>query len=385
MSKELKDVNFTDLLPESLREDDTLKPAGRALDKEIQKVNSLLDTPLLYARLDDLPGPVVDHLAWQLQILYWDLDLTLEQKRELVRRAIALHKYAGTVWAVRQAMMAVGFGDAEIMEHAELIKAWQEAGGDFIDGDGVLDGSTTLSAEAGEFEFMTSSWAEFAIRAEVADIPLIPGEQHKLLHLVDMAKPARSHLVALKFYFIRDFDARIWAEPWSANITLHHQGCRQARVAGFEILGHGCEELGGSWEDSFLDGSSKLRGQTRIDGLTPLGEPLDQGHCWQMSARLTSSAKAHAGGKITTQDTLDPDVRALEDYLDGTGDLSVETLQGNTTLNGKSDLSVEPLVRYTWDMLDGSGHLGEHHGPEKIWTSGCMSFWQGNMHYKEAI
>jgi phage tail P2-like protein len=386
MAKALTDITFKDLLPESIKNDPTISAAAQALDGEIQAVNSDLEKPLLYARLDELPEPIVDHLAWQLHVDFWEPDLPIERKRDLVRQSIAWHKYKGTVWAVRQALIWSGFGDAEIKEHNQLIQEWNDAGGGFLDGVGILDGEGDLSAPDGDFRFMTSNWAEFSVRANAAEIELVPGEQSRIRRMVHVAKPARSHLVGLEFFALYRLLSRITLGNWSANVRSVYDRCGSAKVPGFDIIGWGCEEIGGGYQVTTLDGSGTLDGWAEIDGLEPAGELLDDGHWGTMQARIqTPRYQQTLGNDRIFPGGLDPDHRAVPDDINGIGDLSVATLDGSEVLDGGTDLSVEPLVRYTYDMLDGTETLGELPGPGTVWHTGCITWWNGNNHYREAI
>lgn len=385
MAKQLSDINFAELLPRSIADDPTISAAAGSLDSEIRAINSMLDTPALLPRLDELPEQAVDLLAWQFHVDFWEPDLDLERKRNLVRESIAWHRYKGTVWAVRQALIWAGFGDAEIREHRHLVQSWIDAGGALLDGGQDIDGSTDLSAPAGDFRFMTTHWAEFAVRANAADIELIPGEQARIRRMVDVAKPARSHLVGLEFYAQYDLDAHISMTDWSALVRSVYDKCGSVQVPRFQLIGWGCREIGGSYEEETLSGEP-LDGWRDLDGQRPAGQALDQGHwgTWQAtykSPRYTQSA----GNTRTYSDTLDPNYRYILDPLDGRRDLSVKTVDGGFELNGKLDLSLRPITRQTYDMLDGGRHLGELPGETGVWHSACVTWWNGNKHYREAI
>ncbi|MCF7936830.1 MAG: phage tail protein, partial [Synergistales bacterium] len=95
MPKTLTEIKFAELLPDSISADPTIAAAAQAIDSEIQMVHAELEKPLLYARLEELPEPVIDHLAWQLHVDFWEPDLNIELKRNLVRESIAWHKYKG--------------------------------------------------------------------------------------------------------------------------------------------------------------------------------------------------------------------------------------------------------------------------------------------------
>lgn len=386
MPKSLSDLSFIDLLPESIKGDQAVTAAAQALDSEIQAVNSRLDVPTLLARLNELPERAVDLLAWQFHVDFWEPNLGVERKRDLVRQSIAWHKYKGTIWAVRQALIWAGFGEADIQEHTQLVQSWIDAGGSLLDGGDDIDGSTDLSAPSGEFCFMTQHWAEFAIRANAANIELLPGNQSRIRRLVSVAKPARSHLVGLEFYALYALAATISLGEWSALVRSVYDRCGSAQVPHFQIVGWGCREIGGSFADDTLDGLFLLDGWVDLDGQRPDGDRLDQGHWGTLSTALSSAEYTQsAGNDAELGDVLDPDYRFLLEPLDGSRDLSVQVLDGGAGLDGKLDLSLRPLTRQTYTMLDGSRTLGHLPGPGTIWHSGYIDWWHGNQHYREAI
>ena len=384
MPKRLSDISFADLLPDSISGDETVQNAAKSLDGEIQAINDLLEVPALYARLDELDERAVDLLAWQYHVDFWEPDLDVDHKRSLVRQSIAWHKYKGTVWAVRQALVMVGFGDAEILEHRSLIQSWMDAGGHFIDGSFDIDGSNTLSASAGEFEFMSTHWAEFGVRANAADIELIPGQQSRIQRLIDVAKPARSHLVGLKFYALYSLLSEIF-HKWRSRVIIVYDKCGSSHVPHFQTIGWGCETIGGSYETDSLNGDTNIDGWTDLDGLRPVGKALNDGHLGLWGSSVTMSATRGLGGDKSTFDTLDPNYRYLLEPLDGKRTLSVQTINGDTVLDGSRDLSVRVLTRRTYDMLDGSRNLGMIRGYQGVWHNGYVDYWNGNDHFREAI
>ena len=385
MPKRLSDISFADLLPDSISGDETVQNAAKSLDGEIQAINDLLEVPALYARLDELDERAVDLLAWQYHVDFWEPDLPLDRKRDLVRYSIAWHKHKGTPWAVRQSLIWAGFGDATIQEHSQLVQAWRDAGGYILEGDWDIDGSQDLSAPDAEFRFMTTHWAEFAVRANAADIELVPGQQTRIRRLVGVAKPARSHLVGLEFYAQYDLAAHISLADWSALVRSAYDKCGCAQVPRFQLIGWGCREIGGSYEAETLSGDP-LDGWRDLDGQRPAGQALDQGHWGTWQAQYNSPRYAQSAGNARAySDTLDPRYRYIMDPLDGRRDLSVKTVDGDVELTGKLDLSLRPITRQTYDMLDGGRHLGELSGETGVWHSACVTWWNGNKHYREAI
>ncbi len=78
-----------------------------------------LDALLVYM-IDTVDESALYWLASQFDVLGfggWKLADTTEKKRSLIKKAIELHRYKGTVWAIREALKTVGFPDATITEH----------------------------------------------------------------------------------------------------------------------------------------------------------------------------------------------------------------------------------------------------------------------------
>ena len=69
-------------------------------------------------RLDELPEEIVDELAWQYHVDFYDYSADIEKKRALVRQAIAWHKRKGTPAAVEEVCTAV-FQTARVFENWE--------------------------------------------------------------------------------------------------------------------------------------------------------------------------------------------------------------------------------------------------------------------------
>jgi phage tail P2-like protein len=111
-------IKLVDLLPPNIAQDSTVKSAAEALDKELQEVTQAVQECLFLSRIDDLPEAVLDHLAWQFHVDFYESDLPIEIKRELVRNFIRWHRRKGTPAAVEELVTAV-FGDGEVQEWFE--------------------------------------------------------------------------------------------------------------------------------------------------------------------------------------------------------------------------------------------------------------------------
>lgn len=108
--------------PSSITMDERLKKMLEALGMEYQEMFALCDYLHLIANLDQLPSDVIDLLAWQWHVDFWDSTLPLKTKIQLVRNSIPWHRKKGTPAAVEE-MVATVLGDAKVTE-------WFEYGGE---------------------------------------------------------------------------------------------------------------------------------------------------------------------------------------------------------------------------------------------------------------
>ena len=122
MSKELQHTSLLDILPPNLLRDEQIKTAAQALDAELQKITEATKEALLLPRLDELPEAVIDFLAWQWHVDFYEpVGMDIETKRKLIKNSIAWHRIKGTPAAVEQVVSAV-FDTSHVQE-------WFEYGG----------------------------------------------------------------------------------------------------------------------------------------------------------------------------------------------------------------------------------------------------------------
>ncbi|MYL22537.1 phage tail protein I [Halomonas alkaliantarctica] len=110
---------------------------------------------------DTCPAEVLPWLAWAFSVDRWDAEWSLQQKRDIIKASVRLHKRKGTPAAVREVIDLV-LGGGEILE------PWEFAG------------------EAHTFKIRTTG-----LLASASDYD-------RLIRLVDTTKPVRSWLVAVQ-------------------------------------------------------------------------------------------------------------------------------------------------------------------------------------------
>lgn len=114
----LNETDISQILPSSLQADENVENAAKAVTASINKVTAETVNELIMSRIDELPEPVVNSLAWQLHVDTYREDLNIVQKRKLVKNAIKDHKYKGTSWAVKSVV--------EVLLNYAKVEEWFE-------------------------------------------------------------------------------------------------------------------------------------------------------------------------------------------------------------------------------------------------------------------
>lgn len=109
-------VKVETILPDSVAIYNDIAAMDKAIALYLQTIP--LGEILVYM-IDEVDARALPILAEQFDVLGYKgmrLALTEADKRALIKKAIELHRYKGSVWAVREAMKAIGFTDATISE-----------------------------------------------------------------------------------------------------------------------------------------------------------------------------------------------------------------------------------------------------------------------------
>ena len=117
----LNDVNLLQLLPRFMRGDPVAVALCAALRPGLDRAADGVARMQLrdYA---NLPEDVLDELAWQMNVTWYDPDADLTAKRAIIANAMEVYQTIGAPWAVEQVARDY-FGDAEVQE-------WPEYGGE---------------------------------------------------------------------------------------------------------------------------------------------------------------------------------------------------------------------------------------------------------------
>ncbi|WP_456463502.1 phage tail protein I [Persephonella sp.] len=159
-----------ELIPPNLLQDQNIKALAEAIEPEFEKVKQEIINVLIYPRIDELDEQVLDLLAWQFHIEGYELAANITEKRNLIKKAIELHRYKGTRYAIEQVLKALDL-EGQINE-------WFEYGGQ-------------------PYYFKVDINLKYqGLQSDTYD---------KLLNLIEEYKNLRSKLEALNIFLTSDF------------------------------------------------------------------------------------------------------------------------------------------------------------------------------------
>lgn len=121
MNNRIFDIDLTRVLPPTLKNDETMLALAKVIAAQLQENSRLARLNIIYARIDELPENVIDILAYDLHVDWYDTAYPVEVKRKVLKDSVKIHKYMGTKYAVETALGNV-YQDSKVAE-------WFEYGG----------------------------------------------------------------------------------------------------------------------------------------------------------------------------------------------------------------------------------------------------------------
>lgn len=85
MSKTIYNADYSEYLPEALKKDPKMVALANATAATLLDTSGIIDNVLIYSRFDELPEELVDILAYDLHVDWYDYNYPLEAKRDLVK------------------------------------------------------------------------------------------------------------------------------------------------------------------------------------------------------------------------------------------------------------------------------------------------------------
>ncbi len=130
-------------------------------------------------RPDDCPPHLLPWLAWSLSVDSWETLWDEETKREVIRQSVWVHQHKGTIGSIRRALIAAGYGDAEVIERYTP---------NTHNGMTPRNGSQTYASP--------DHWAEYRVRMAR---PITNAQAEVVRRILADVAPARCHLKSLDF------------------------------------------------------------------------------------------------------------------------------------------------------------------------------------------
>lgn len=120
--KDIFTVNFADYLPDVLKHDPKMKSLAEAVSEQFIKISKNIDSVLIYSRIDELPEELIDILAYDMHVDWYDYSFPLNIKKAVLKSSVKVHKKMGTKYAVETALKA--------LYPKSKIEEWFEYGGE---------------------------------------------------------------------------------------------------------------------------------------------------------------------------------------------------------------------------------------------------------------
>lgn len=114
----LDDLEFRRLLPVWMDEDLAVRGLSKGVEALVAPIVDGLSGLSLFDAIDVLPEWVLDELAWELNLIWYEKDASLLTKRDLVKNGIKVWSKLGTKWAVENVVTAY-FGEGYMKEWFE--------------------------------------------------------------------------------------------------------------------------------------------------------------------------------------------------------------------------------------------------------------------------
>ncbi len=122
MSETIYDSDFTKYLPRPLTHDPKMVALAKAAAEKLLEISGAVENVLIYSRIDELPEELIDILAYDIHVDWYDYSYPLEIKREILKGSVKVHKRMGTKYAVEKALRAI--------YQKSRVKEWFEYGGE---------------------------------------------------------------------------------------------------------------------------------------------------------------------------------------------------------------------------------------------------------------
>ena len=111
----LSNLEFVKLLPQFMQDDAAVRGLAAGIDRIVPQLAADIEKLSTWDHIVELSEAVLDDLAWELNIPWYDTGATIEVKRNVILDSDQVYKKLGTRWAVEKVINTY-FGDGYIEE-----------------------------------------------------------------------------------------------------------------------------------------------------------------------------------------------------------------------------------------------------------------------------
>lgn len=114
----LTDLVIPSLLPSSLKNDPFVIALAEVFEIELKEAYREAERLANLSDIDNLPEKLLDYLAYQKHVDFYDNSLSIEQKRDLIKFSQQWHRKKGTKWAI-ETVVSIFFKNSHVVEWFE--------------------------------------------------------------------------------------------------------------------------------------------------------------------------------------------------------------------------------------------------------------------------
>lgn len=118
---DLDNLSLKQILPSNLAADETVSDIATVIENTLQEISTQIYMCVLLPRLDELPDNILNEIAWQYHVDFYQDTLERETKIKLIKTSIAMHKLKGTPYAVEKVC-------TDVFKSAQVVENWEYGG-----------------------------------------------------------------------------------------------------------------------------------------------------------------------------------------------------------------------------------------------------------------
>lgn len=110
----IEDFSLDDITPYNIKNSREFSRVIPALDFQLGQITREINQEAIIYAIDNLSAEILDYLAVQFHVDFYDLAYTLEMKRSAIKNSVLWHMKKGTSWAILTALKSIGI-DGEFL------------------------------------------------------------------------------------------------------------------------------------------------------------------------------------------------------------------------------------------------------------------------------